>query len=169
MVFVDKQFFGGTGKHKTEIPAGTRFVVTEVWAGWKRWHDGKVVEFIAEINGHFPRRCELDHTDERAWAPGLGGRPSDPWTDSREVVLLREVDFSEYTFCTATGGGRAAVDALRRSMQNAQLLRPGQLPVIELAWRPMHTDYGTKSKPDFQIIGWWSAATPSIAPPVDPA
>jgi hypothetical protein len=169
LTFVDKQFLGGTGKHRADIPFGTRFVVVEVWAGFKRWQDKRVVECIAEINGRYPQRCQLGHTDERAWAPGPGGKPSDPWQDSREVVLVREVDLAEYTFCTSTGGGRAAVDALRRSMQNANLLRPGQMPIIELQWRQMHTDYGAKSKPNFQIVGWWRPEAPSIAPPDDPA
>jgi hypothetical protein len=77
---------------------------------------------------------------------------------------MREVDLAEFTFCTSTGGGRAAVDALRRSMQNANLLRPGQMPVIELRWRPMHTAFGTKSKPDLKIVGWWRPEQTAIAP-----
>jgi hypothetical protein len=164
LTFADKQFLAGSGQFRTEIPAGTRFIVVEVWAGFKRWSDKRVVEFIAEINGHYPLRAQLGHTDERAWALGFGGKPSDPWQDSREVVLVREVDLAEFTFCTSTGGGRAAIDALRRSMQNANLLRPGQMPVIELQWRQMHTDYGAKSKPDLKIVGWWRPETTSIAP-----
>jgi hypothetical protein len=164
LTFVDKQYFAGTGMSKTEILAGARFVVMEVAVGWKRWEDKRVAEFATETNGRYPLRCELGHTDKRAWAPGFGGKPSDPWQDSREVVLLREVDLAEFTFCTATGGGRAAVDALRRSMQNASLLRPNQYPVIELAWRMMTTDYGMKSKPDLRIVGWWPPEATTIAP-----
>jgi hypothetical protein len=81
--------------------------------------------------------------------------------------LLREVDFAEYTFTTATGGGRAAIDALRRSMHNAELLLPGQYPIVALGWRPMNTAFGTKSKPDFQIVGWWRPEQTTIAPPAD--
>jgi hypothetical protein len=167
LTFADKQYFAGTGKSRTEIPTGARFVVMEVAVGWKRWEDKRVAEFVAEINGRYPLRCELGHTDKRAWALSFGGKPSDPWQDSREVVLLREVDLAEFTFCTATGGGRAAVDVLRRSMQNASLLRPNQYPVIELAWRMMTTDYGMKSKPDLRIVGWWRPEQTSIAPSDD--
>jgi hypothetical protein len=78
---------------------------------------------------------------------------------------MREVDLAEFTFCTSTGGGRAAVDALRNSMANARLLRPDQVPVIELAWKPMHTAYGTKSKPDLRICGWWRPEQTTLAPP----
>ena len=124
---------------------------------------------MTEINGHYPQRHELGHTDQRAWGPGPGGKPADPWQDAREALLLREVDFSEYTLAIATGGGRAAIDSLARSMQNADLLRPGQFPVVELAWQPMHTAWGTKAKPDLRIVGWWQPQTPSIAPPDDPA
>jgi hypothetical protein len=164
LTFVDKQFLAGTGSFRTEMLLSTRCVVMEVWAGYKRWQDGRVVECVAAIGGRFPLRCELGYTDERAWPPGFGGKPSDPWQDSRECVLMREVDLAEFTFCTSTGGGRAAVDALRRSMQNANLLRPGQMPVIELGWRPMHTSFGTKSKPDFKIVGWWRPEQTTLAP-----
>jgi hypothetical protein len=163
--FVDGRYYAGTGKFKTEMLASTRYIVMEVWAGHKRWEDGRVVECVAEIDGHYPQRHELGYTDERTWAPGPGGKPADPWQDSREVVLMREVDLSEFTFCTSTGGGRAAVDALRRSMQNANLLRPGQMPVFELQWRPMHTSFGTKSKPDLKIVGWWRPEQTTLAPP----
>jgi hypothetical protein len=137
----------------------------DVRAGHRRWENGQIVEFVTEINGRYPQRHELGYTDQRTWAPGPGGKPSDPWQDSREVVLMREVDLAEFTFCTSTGGGRAAVDALRRSMQNANLLKPGQMPVIELGWRPMNTAFGTKSKPDLRIVGWWRPEQATLAPP----
>jgi hypothetical protein len=169
LTFADRQYLAGVGKYRTEVPLGTRFVVLEIRAGFRRWEGGKIVEFVTEINGHYPQRYELGHTDERAWGPGPGGKPVDPWQDCREALLLREVDLTEFTFAIATGGGRAAIDTLRRSMQNANLLRPGQFPIIELAWRPMHTAFGTKSKPDLKIVGWWRPEATSIAPPDDPA
>ena len=169
LTFADRQYLAGVGKFRTEVPLGQRFIVLETRAGWRRWEGGRIVEFVTEINGHYPQRAQLGHTDERAWGPGPGGKPADPWQDAREALLLREVDFSEYTLAIATGGGRAAIDSLARSMQNADLLRPGQFPVVELAWQPMHTAWGTKAKPDLRIVGWWQPQTPSIAPPDDPA
>ena len=165
LTFADRQYLAGVGQYRTEVPLGTRFIVLDTRAGWRRWEGGRIVEFVTEINGHYPQRHELGHTDQRAWAPGPGGKPADPWQDSREVVLLREVDFAEYTFATSSGGGRAAVDSLRRSIQNANSLRPGQYPIVELGWRPMQTAFGMKSKPDFKIVGWWRPEQPSIAPP----
>ena len=167
--FVDGRYYDGVGKYKTEAPNREHYVVVDVRAGQRRWENGQIVEFVTEINGHYPQRHELGHTDQRAWGPGPGGKPADPWQDAREALLLREVDFSEYTLAIATGGGRAAIDSLARSMQNADLLRPGQFPVVELAWQPMHTAWGTKAKPDLRIVGWWQPQTPSIAPPDDPA
>ena len=169
LTFADRQYLAGVGQYRTEVPLGTRFIVLDTRAGWRRWEGGRIVEFVTEINGHYPQRHELGHTDQRAWGPGPGGKPADPWQDAREALLLREVDFSEYTLAIATGGGRAAIDSLARSMQNADLLRPGQFPVVELAWQPMHTAWGTKAKPDLRIVGWWQPQTPAIAPPDDPA
>jgi hypothetical protein len=169
LTFADRQYLAGVGQFRTEVPLGTRFIVLETRAGWRRWEGGRIVEFVTEVNGHYPQRAQLGHNDERAWGPGPGGKPADPWQDAREALLLREIDLAEYTLAIATGGGRACIDTLARSMQNANLLRPGQFPVIELAWQPMHTAWGTKAKPDLRIVGWWQPQTPAIAPPDDPA
>jgi hypothetical protein len=59
LTFVDKQFLAGTGSFRTEIPLGTRCVVMEVWAGYKLWLDGRVVECVAAIDGRYPMRHEL--------------------------------------------------------------------------------------------------------------
>jgi len=167
LTFADRQYLAGVGQYKTEIPIGSRFIVLETRAGWRRWEGGRIVEFVTEINGHYPQRAQLGHTDERAWGPGPGGKPADPWQDAREALLLREVDLSEFTFAIATGGGRAAIDSLARSMQNANLLRPGQFPIIALEWRPMSTAFGTKAKPDLRIVGWWRPEQTTLAPPAN--
>ena len=65
----DKQWF--TGKEKTVIPNGTRFIALGIKTGWKRWGNGKVVEFVTEIDGHYPKRHELGYDDERV----VGMRP----------------------------------------------------------------------------------------------
>jgi hypothetical protein len=59
LTFVDKQYFAGVGKFKVEVPTGTRFVVMEVRAGWKRWADGKVAEFVTEVHGHYHSASSL--------------------------------------------------------------------------------------------------------------
>jgi hypothetical protein len=53
-------------------------------------------------------------------------------------------------------------------MSNARLIRPNQLPIIELKWASMNTSYGVKAKPYLKIVGWWQPETTSIAPPNDP-
>jgi hypothetical protein len=169
LTFSDKQYYAGTGKYREEVQLGTRMIVLAIRAGWKRWDGGKVVEFVTQLGGHYPQRHELNYNDEREWACGPGGGPSDPWQDSREVVLVREADYAEFTFCTSSGGGRSAVDALRDSMRSARLLRPGQSPIIELGWRPMNTRFGMKAKPSLTIVSWWRPESPSIAPPDNPA
>jgi hypothetical protein len=168
LTYANKQYFAGTGKFREEIPIGTCLIALTARAGWKRWQDGKVVDFIPEVGGHYPRRHDLDCRDERDWPCGPGGKPSDPWQDSREVVLINQDDYTEYTFCTSSGGGRSAVDALASSVRSARLLRPGQLPIVELGWKPMNTSFGLNSKPSLKVVGWWkpeTVASPAVAPP----
>ncbi|MET0705306.1 MAG: hypothetical protein ABWY82_00465, partial [Tardiphaga sp.] len=112
----DKQWF--TGKEKTVIPNGTRLIALDIKKGWKRWGNGKVVEFVTEIEGHYPKRHELGHDDERVWECGPGDKPTDPWQNSREALLIDPHTCAAYTFCTASGGGRSAVDDLKNAVRN---------------------------------------------------
>jgi hypothetical protein len=164
LTYADKQYFAGGTKSREEVPIGTRLVAVAIRAGWKRWEGKKVAEFVQQIAGRYPARHQLGHTDEAKWPRGRDGKSVDPWQDSREVVLVNQDDYTEFTFCTSSGGGRAAVDALRNSVANARLLRPGQFPIVELGWKPMNTHYGTKSKPSLKIVDWWKPDATPIAP-----
>jgi hypothetical protein len=148
----DKQWL--VGKEKTVIPNGTRFIVLGIKTGWKRWENGNVVEFVTEIDGHYPRRQELGYEDESAWECGPDDKPTDPWQNSREGLLIDPHTCAAYTFCTASAGGRSAVDDLKNAVRNARRLRPGVVPVVSLEWQVMDTKYGRKSKPYFKIVDW---------------
>jgi hypothetical protein len=167
LTFSDKEFYVGSGRSKEKMPLGTRFIALETTALWKRWQDARIVETAVEVGGRYPTRAQLGHLDQSQWPDGPGGAPADVWQDSREVKLLRESDYSPFVFCSSSAGGRSAVDALRNSMANARVLRPGQYPIIELAWQSMNTRFGTKAKPDLHIVDWWRPEAPSIAPTDD--
>jgi hypothetical protein len=166
LTFSDKTYYAGSGRFKEEVALRTRFIVEHVRACWKRWEDGRVADFVQQIDGRYPQRRELGFLDETAWPFGPGGKRADPWQDSREAALVREIDYAKFTFATSSGGGRNAVDALLNSMRSARMLRPNQWPIIELDWKPMSTKYGMKSRPVLKIVGWWRPdAGPAIAPP----
>jgi hypothetical protein len=148
----DKQWF--VGKEKTVIANGTRFIVLGIKTGWKRWENGKVVEFVTEVDGHYPKRHELGYDDEGAWECGPDDKPADCWKNSREAVLIDPHTCAVYTFCTASAGGRSAVDDLKNAVRNARRVRPGVVPMISLEWQPMPTRYGMKSKPYLKIMEW---------------
>ena len=148
----DKQWFAG--KEKTVIPNGSRFIALDIKAGWKHWEKGKVVDFVTEIDGHYPKRYELGNDDESVWECGPDDEPTDPWQNSREVLLIDPHTCATYTFCTASGGGRSAVDDLKAAIRNARRLRPGVVPMVSLEWQVMDTKHGRKSKPYFKILDW---------------
>jgi len=148
----DKQWFAG--KEKTLIPTGTSLIALGIKAGWKRWENGNAVDFVTEIDGHYPKRHELGHDDERGWECGPGDKPTDPWQNSREVLLIDPHSCSTYTFCTSSVGGRSAVDDLKDAVRNARRVRTGVVPMISLEWQVMPTKRGLNSKPYFKIVDW---------------
>jgi hypothetical protein len=150
--FDDKQWFAG--KEKSVIPNGTRFIALGIKAGWKRWENGKVVDFVTEIDGHYPKRHELGYDDESTWECGPDDRPDDPMKNSREVLLIDPHTCATFTYCCATAGGRSAVDDLKNTVRNARRLRPGVVPLVSLEWQVMPTKFGMKSKPYLRIVDW---------------
>jgi hypothetical protein len=165
--FDNKQW--STGKEKTPIGDGKGLVALSIRAGWKRWENGKPVEFVSEIDGHYPKRHELGYDDESKWEPGPDDRPTDPWQNSREVLLIDPHTCAVYTFCTASAGGRSAVDDLKNAVRNARRLRPGVVPLISLESQAMPTRYGMKSKPYLKVVDWSipGAEVTALAPPDD--
>jgi hypothetical protein len=142
------------GKEKTPVADGTRFLAMAIQVGWKCWEGGKVVKFVSEIDGRYPRREQLGHLDETRWPKGLDGKPSDPWQNSREALLVNPRTFEQFTFCIASKGGRSALDDLKASVATARRISPGVVPVVELASKMMSTQFGMKPKPYLKIIGW---------------
>jgi hypothetical protein len=167
LTFSEKEFFVGSGRSREKMPLETRLIALGTKALWKRWQDGRIAETVAEVGGHLPARDQLGFLNRSEWPPGPGGATADVWQNSREVQLLRESDYVEFVFCTSTFGGRSAVDDLARSVANARSFRPGQYPVVALAWEPMNTAYGTRSKPSLPIVAWWNPDAPGIALPAN--
>jgi len=157
------------GKGKMPITNGKELAALSSKAVFKRWENGKPVEFVSEIDGHYPKRHELGYDDESKWEPGPGGEPSDPWQNSREVLLIDPHTCAVYTFCTASAGGRSAVDDLKNAVRNARRLRPGVVPLISLESQAMPTRYGMKSKPYLKVVDWSipGAEVTALAPPDD--
>lgn len=151
--YVDKQYFAG--KEKSIVPNSTHLIALNIKAGWKHWAGGKVIGFVTEVNGQYPKRHELGHTDESEWECGPDDKPSDPLQNSREVLLIDPHTCTTYTFCTASIGGRIAVDELKDAVRNARRVRPGVVPMISLDWKEMPTKHGgVKSRPYFRIVEW---------------
>jgi hypothetical protein len=150
--FDHKQWY--SGKEKSVIANGTRFIALDIKAGWKRWEKGEVVQFVTEIGGHYPKRFELGYNDESVWECGPDDKPSDPFQNSREVLLIDPHTCAAYTFCTASAGGRSAFDDLKAAVRNARRLRPGVVPLVSLEWQVMPTRHGMGSKPYLKIVEW---------------
>jgi hypothetical protein len=55
---------------------------------------------------------------------------------------------------TDTYGGRQAVGELKDACTTVRQVRPGALPVVQLATGSMPTRYGPRPRPDFQVIDW---------------
>jgi hypothetical protein len=142
-----------------EVKTGTSLLALSTAAGWVKWFGGKPVEYrMREPGRALPDREELGDLDQAEWELGPNNEPKDPWQNTRFVYFVDPVTAEDYTFSTATFGGRDAVNKLAEQIQRKRYGRPGAVPLVELAAEPMLTKFGNKSKPFFKVIEWRSGA-----------
>ena len=102
---------------------------------------------------------------------GLDGEPRPPWQRVYLVYLIRLHDASILTFISGTAGARIAYNALTSKVYNMKVLRGTSVaPIVKLSSKPMRTGFGTKMRPDFEIIEFreirgGGGSAPQIEPP----
>jgi hypothetical protein len=158
------------GKEGRAAPEGMRLAVVDLRSCWVRWEGGRPAEQVEQSPGsRLITREELRFLNESEWDAGLDGEPRDPWQDSRYLSLIDSKTAASYTFITATWGGRSAIAALSDQIARAQRAHSGALPIVELKWTEMPTQYGRKTKPLFEVVDWRRGPGADSAPPAPPA
>jgi hypothetical protein len=139
---------------KTEPADGRELVVTGVTTAWVKWRGKEGKHRITEPGQYHPERDELGDLDQSNWEIGLDDRPKDPWQDTRYLYLVDPRTGEEFTFITASAGGRKAVGDLASQIRNFRQGNPGAVPVARLESTTWKTKFGVKPRPSFKIIGW---------------
>ena len=138
----------------TELKDGEPFLCTGTTQGNQRFIDnvselilkqpGKPLPDVDELNEQIP-------TDE--WEEGLNGEPRPPWQRVYLVYLIRMHDASMLTFISGTSGARIAYNKLTSQVYTMRLLRGANMaPIVKLSSKPMKTKFGTKMRPDFEVV-----------------
>jgi len=105
---------------------------------------GKPLPDVDELNEQIP-------TDE--WEEGLNREPRPPWQRVYLVYLIRMHDASMLTFISGTSGARIAYNKLTSQVYTMRLLRGANMaPIVKLSSKPMKTKFGTKMRPDFEVV-----------------
>jgi hypothetical protein len=163
--FKDDSFLIGGTDHMPEDVK--RLTVVSMLTLWTKWCDGKPTHVVTPTGQVHPQREEMGDLDQDEWEAGLDGRPSDPWRDSRHVVMVHDASAQVFTFVTATVGGRIAVSNLKSQIALYRRVHKHACPVIELGRADMKTKVGVKQRPDLRVVGWLDP-TPEAVPPASP-
>jgi hypothetical protein len=141
-----------SGKEKTLVEPGRRFVVLDRAEGWQFLKKDCPAEWVMRGAGqHKPDQPECD---ESTWPMGLDGEPSCPWKYTLFVYLIDADSGESVTFSTNSSGGRIAVSDLTAQIKSMRVMKPGAMPVVELQSVQMPTKFGKKPRPSFKITGW---------------
>src|SRR5262249_50324906 len=111
------RFVKGTyelGAEREPVTSGPQFIVIAATEGWVRLARGEPVRRVLREPGKpFPQRNELGDTDQSQW-PLFDGQPSDPWTLSNELLLIKKETGRPVIFASTSWTGREAVADLCR-------------------------------------------------------
>jgi hypothetical protein len=156
----------------TELRDGEPFLCTGTAVGNQRFTDN-VSELILKEPGK--PLADVDDLNEQVpqdeWEDGLDGKPRPPWQRVFLIYLIRLQDASIFTFISGTSGARIAFNKLTSQVSNMRVLRGANVaPILKLSAKPMKTKFGTKMRPDFEIvefreIGGGGQSVPQIESP----
>jgi hypothetical protein len=138
----------------TELTAGEPFLCTGTAVGNQRFIDN-VSELILKEPGK--PLADVDDLNEQVpqdeWEEGLDGKPRPPWQRVYLIYLVRKHDASSMTFISGTAGARIAFNKLTSQIHNMRIFRGTNVaPLLKLSAKPMKTSFGTKMRPDFEVI-----------------
>jgi hypothetical protein len=151
---------------KNELELGTRMIVNldTLTLGWQRWEDNKPVdsEMGLLVEGYQPVKREQlsdppgpNGAKNPEWPIDEAGNLSDPWQESRQV-LMKDMDGELYTFASPSKGARTAIGKLVVAW--AQKMRAGYddiYPVVALgADTYKHKKFGLIDFPVFELVDW---------------
>jgi hypothetical protein len=156
----------------TDLKDGEPFLCRGTAVGNQRFIDnvselilkqpGQPLDDPEDLNREIPK-------DE--WEEGLDGKPRPPWQRVYLVYLIRKHDASDMTFINGTSGARIAFNKLTSQIHNKRVLWGVDVaPIVKLSSKPMRTGFGTKMRPDFEIIEFreirgGGGSAPQIEPP----
>ena len=143
-----------TARDGTVLREGEPFLCTGTATGNQRFLDN-VSELILKQPGQ--QLADVEELNSRVdvseWEDGLDGKPRPPWQRVYLVYLIRLHDASSFTFISGTSGARIAFNKLASQVYNMRVLRGANVaPILKLSSKPMKTKFGTKMRPDFEIV-----------------
>ena len=147
------------------VPSGTEFIVLAAGEHWLRLERGvKPVRIPRELGKPFPQRSELGDLDPKFWAV-FADKPSDPWTDMLELLLVERKTNRLVLFQIGTITGKPCIEDLCRIVTNERDTRgPRAKPIIALKVGMVPTKNGPIPIPQFEIVGWVDGVEPETVP-----
>jgi hypothetical protein len=166
--FKDPDFLVNGSDHLPEDV--TQFTVVSMTTCWTRWWNEQPTHVVTQPGQQHPRRDELGDLDEKLWQKGKDGTKTDPWADTRHLVLVHDGSAATFTFVTSTTGGRIAISELKDAIKLRRRARPRSYPIVALETMTMKTRFGDRLRPHFRIVDWHEGEepAPAAAPPTRP-
>jgi hypothetical protein len=138
------------------FPENKPLIVQGVARVAQHWLDGKPVESIF-VTPENP--VDIDKLNaaipKEDWEDGFDGEPRPPWQMNFVVYFIDELDGATYTMLNSTFGMRQAYRGLCDQVKTMRMLRGSPVtPVVTIGNTIMKTKFGSKARPEFNVIEW---------------
>jgi hypothetical protein len=136
---------------------GVSMLALAVKQALQRWKEQKPVETIIKQTGQpLPDLDEVNaKIPQDTWELGVDGKPRPPWQKQSILYLLDPRDAGLFTFVSSTIGARIAVENLKSKVQWMRSLRgESVVPLVKLTSAPMKTAFGSRQRPEFEVVEW---------------
>jgi hypothetical protein len=112
---------------------------------WQLWKDQRLLDkIVSGVDEPFPQAAEDIDRDNQ------GGE----WQLAVFLYLRDEME-ADYTFISASVGGRRAAEALSQQIINKRRRHPRALPIVKLAIGSFTSKkFGQVPAPLFEVVGW---------------
>jgi hypothetical protein len=139
------------------FPENKPLIVQGVARVAQHWLDSKPVESIFVTPENPVNIDQLNAAiPKEDWEEGFDGEPRPPWQMNFIVYLIDELDGATYTMINSTYGMRIAHRELCDKVKTMRLLRNNNsvTPVVTIGATIMKTKFGSKARPEFNVVEW---------------
>jgi hypothetical protein len=147
----------GRASIRDGTPVPDVLLVAGIFKAAQRWQAHALVDVRVETpETPLPDVDDLNNAvPSTEWEIGLDGAPTPPWRAVWGLYFIDPKDASPFTWLAGSIGGRIAHERINERIAAMKMFRGQNVaPIVKVTNRSMKTKFGTRLRPEFEIVRW---------------